>query len=332
MALRWGICGAGKISNDFVVALKTLPVSEHEVVVVSARSLERAKVFAATHGIPRAYGSYEEVAADEEVDVVYVGTINTTHLAVCTMVLGKGKPVLCEKPLTMNVRDTETLLKTAQEKGLFFMEAIWMMYFPAIKELRRIIVEGEIGEVRYVNAKLSFRRDPSVTTLVDPKLGGGAVLNVGVYVFSFASMVFGGETPESIHAWGQLTEEGTDELAAITMIYKGGRIAQLTCGTANNMSCEGVVCGTKGDLKLLDYFVCPTKLESSAGVREYPLPETTLPLNYPNSTGLRYEAEEVRRYLAEGKKESDMMPHKESLLIAKMMEEAMKQIGVVYYQ
>ena len=335
MALRWGICGAGLISNDFVVSTKALPAGEHKVVAVGARSLEHAKKFAATHSIPRAYGSYEEVAADDEVDVVYVATINTTHLAVCIMILGKGKPVLCEKPLTMNVRDTETLLKTAQDKGLFLMEALWSRYFPAMVELRRMIREGVIGEVKYANATLSFRRKSNPLRgprLVDPKLGGGGILDVGVYALNFASMVFGGETPESIHAWGQLTEEGTDELAAITMIYKGGRIAQLTCGTAYDLPCEAIVCGTKGDVKVPKRFGCPTRLETPSGVKDYPLPETTLPLNYANSTGLRYEAEEVRRCLAEGKKESEVMPHKESLLIAKMMEEAMKQIGVVYYQ
>ena len=331
MALRWGICGAGRISHDFVVSLKTLPASDHQVVTVGARSLERAQQFAATHGIPRAYGSYEEVAADPEVDVVYVGTIHPTHLATSTMALGKGKPVLCEKPLTMNVRDTETLLKMAQEKNVFLMEAVWMRYFPAIVELRRLISEGAIGEVRYVNATFSFRRPSTLVRMVDPKLGGGGLLISGVYVLGFASIVFGGE-PESIHACGQLTEEGTDELAAMTLVYKGGRIAQLTCGTAYKIPSEAVVCGTKGEIKIPKPFWCPTVLETPNGRKEYPLPEPALPLNYVNSTGLRYEAEEVRKCLKEGRKESELMPHRETLLVAKMMEEVMKQIGVVYFR
>ena len=333
MALRWGICSAGKISNDFVVSLRSLPESDHKVVAVGARSLEAAKTFAATHSIPRAYGSYEEVAADPEVDVVYVGTIHPTHLAVCMMVLDKGKPILCEKPLTMNVRDTETLLTAAQDKGIFFMEALWTRFFPSMFELRKMIAEGQIGEVKHINASFSFRRtEKTGKRLVDPKLGGGGVLDVGVYVLNFTSMVFGGEVPENIHAWGQLTEEGTDELAAITLVYKGGRIAQLTCGTAFELSCEAVVCGTKGDIKIPGPFWCPIKMETAEGSKDFPLPEPTLPLNFVNSTGMRYEAEEVRKCLREGKKESDIMPHKETLLVAKMIEEIMKQIGVVCYQ
>ena len=333
MALRWGICSAGKISHDFVVSLKTLPESDHQVVAVGARSLEDAKKFATTHNILRAYGSYEEVAADTDVDVVYVGSVHPTHLAVCTMALEKGKPVLCEKPLTMNVRDTETLLATAQKKGLFMMEAVWMRYFPAMGELRRLIGQGRIGAVKHVNAMFSFRHDPlTQRRLVDPKLGGGALLDVGLYVLNFASMVFEGEQPESIHAWGQLTEEGTDELATVTLVYKGGRIAQLTCGTAYNLPCQAVVCGEKGDIKIPAPFWCPTMLETPDGPKEFPLPEPSLPLNYGNSTGLRYEAEEVRRCLKEGLKESPVMPHKETLLVANMIEEAMKQIGVVYFK
>ena len=158
MALRWGICAAGLISNDFVVSLKALPASDHQVVAVGARSLERAQQFAATHGIPRAYGSYEEVAADPEVDVVYVGTIHPTHLATSTMALSKGKPVLCEKPLTMNVRDTETLISIAKESGLFFMEANWMRFFPVMAEVRKLLAENAIGEVKHINVTFSFRR------------------------------------------------------------------------------------------------------------------------------------------------------------------------------
>ena len=208
-----------------------------------------------------------------------------------------------------------------------------MRYFPAMVELRRLISEGAIGEVKHVNVTFSFRRPPAVALrLVDPKLGGGAVLDVGVYVLNFASMVFGGEQPESIHAWGQLTEEGTDKLAAITLIYKGGRIAQLTCGTAYHLPCEAVVCGTKGDVKIPKPFWCPTVLETPSGRKEYPLPEPALPLNFVNSTGMRFEAEEVRKCLKEGKKESTLMPHQETLLVATMMEEVMKQIGVVYFR
>lgn len=155
----------------------------------------------------------------------------------------------------------------------------------------------------------------------------------GFYAVNFCSMVFQGEQPESICAKGQLTEEGTDELAAITLVYKGGRIAQLTCGTAYNLPIQAIVCGTKGEVKVPQTFWCPTKLETPDGLKEYPLPEPPLPLNYgSNSVGMRYEAEEVRKCLKEGKKESAVMPHQETLLVAKMMEDAMKQMGVVYFK
>ena len=334
MALRWGIFSAGKISHDFVVSLGTLPETEHKVVAVGARSLEAAQKFAATHGIPHAYGSYEEVAADADVDVVYVGTINPTHLAVSTMAIGKGKPVLCEKPLTMNVSDTEALLRTAKEKGVFLMEAVWSRFFPAMVELRRMLAEKTIGEVKYINATFCRRRSPqtSARRLFDPNLGGGAVLDVGVYVLNITSMVFGGEQPESIYAKGQVTEEGTDNLAAITLVYKGGRIAQLTCSTAYDLPCEFAICGTKGEIKIPETFWRPTKIETPEGVKEFPLPKSSLPYNFGNSTGMRYEAEEVRKCLKEGEKESVVMSHRETLLVAKMMEEVMKQIGVIYFK
>ena len=337
MALRWGICSAGLISNDFVVSLRALP-ENHRVVAVGARSLERAQAFAATHSIPSAYGSYEEVADDPEVDVLYVGTIHTTHLAVCNKLLDKGKPILCEKPLTMNVQDTQTLLAKVREKKSFFMEGNWMRFFPVMVDVRKLLAENAIGDVRHVNVTFSFRRGAEVgkrtgrQRLVDPALGGGSVLDVGVYAISFTNMVMGEERPESIHAWGQLTDQGTDELAAMILTYKGGRIAQLTCGTAYDLPCEAMVCGTKGDIKILRPFWCPTKMETPDGIKEYPLPEPTLPVNFPNGQGMFYEAEEVRKCVQEGKSESDVVSLANSLLVAEIVEEVMKQIGVIYFR
>ena len=340
MAIRWGILGAGKIAHDFVVALKTLSESEHRAAVVAdLQSGENAREFAATHSIPRSYDSLDELTQDPNLDVIYIATIHVTHHDIGMRVLEAGKPVLCEKPMTMNGRDTKALIDKAREKNVFLMEATWMRFFPAVVELRRMISEGHLGEVKFVRANFSFRRPPNRAEgrLTDPKLGGGSVLDVGVYTISFATMIFGGERPEKIHAQGTLLSTGVDDLAVITLTYSRGRIAQLTCSISYDIACDAVVCGTKGELRLPHPFWCPTKLTSPEGVyeketvsKEYPLPTPCLPGNYPNCTGLRYEAEEVYSCLKEGRKESSVMPLDESLIVIEVAEEVMRQIGVVY--
>ena len=341
MALRWGILGAGKIAHDFVVGLRTLPKLEHQVEAVAEMALEPAQRFATTHSIPRYYGSFEELMKDEGLDIIYIATIHVTHLDIGLKVLEAGKPVLCEKPMTMNARDTKALIHKAREKGLFLMEATWMRFFPAVVELRRMIAEGDIGEVKFVRANFSFRRPPDRAKgrLTDPKLGGGSILDVGIYTISFATMLFGAERPEKIYAQGSLLPTGVDDLAAMTLTYSHGRIAQLSCSISYDMSCDAVVCGTKGELRLPHPFWCPTKLTSPESVyeketvsKEYPLPTPYLPGNYPNCTGLRYEAQEVYTCLKEGRKESRIMPLDESLVVIEIAEEVMRQIGVVYYR
>ena len=339
MALRWGILGAGKIAHDFVIGLKTLPESEHEAAAVAEMSEEPAKQFAATHSIPRAYGTFEELMRDPDIDVIYIATIHVTHREIGLKVLEAGKPVLCEKPMTMNARDTKAMIDKARQKGLFMMEATWMRFFPAVVELRRMIAEGHLGEVKFVRANFSFRRPPERAEgrLTDPSLGGGSILDVGVYTISFATMIFGGERPEKIHAQGSLLSTGVDDLAVMTLTYSRGRIAQLSCSISYDMSCDAVVCGTKGELRLPHPFWCPTRLDSPEGVydketisKEYPLPEPHIPGNYPNCTGLRYEAQDVRTCLKQGKRESSVMPLDESLVVIEVAEEVMRQIGVVY--
>ena len=341
MAIRWGILGAGLISHDFVLGLKTLPETDHKIVAIGARSSSSAEVFATKHAISRHYGSYDDLLSDKDIDVVYIGTIHPTHLAIALKALEAGKPVLCEKPMTMNAHDTKTIIDKAREKGLFLMEATWMRFFPAVCELRQMIDNGDIGEVRFVRVNFSFRLPPERKEgrLTDPNLGGGSVLDVGVYTISLSTMIFRGERPEKVYAQGTLLPTGVDDLAVITLTYSGGRIAQLSCSISYNVACDAVICGTKGDLKLPHPFWCPTKLEVPQSVytdkgmcKEFPLPSSPLPGNYPNCTGLRYEAEEVRQCLNKGKSESSIMPLEESLIVAEIAEEVMKQIGVVYYK
>uniref|UniRef100_A0A1X7UZZ8 Trans-1,2-dihydrobenzene-1,2-diol dehydrogenase n=1 Tax=Amphimedon queenslandica TaxID=400682 RepID=A0A1X7UZZ8_AMPQE len=321
-ALRWGICSAGKVSHDFLVGLKALPETSHSILAVAARSLESAQAFATKHSIPQAYGSYEELAKDPQLDVIYIGTITPSHLSCAKMMVEAGKAVLCEKPLTMNSEETKQLIAFAREKNVFLMEAIWMRFFPAMFELRRLIASGSIGDINYVNVSFGFH----------PKLGGGATLDIGVYAINFTSMVFGGEKPEKIHAEGTLSDEGTDNLAAVTITYPGGRIAQLSISIKADLPCEAFVYGTKGQLKVPKWFWCPTKLETPEGTKEFPLPKPYQPTNFANSEGMCYEAEEVRRCLQEGKKESDIMTLNETQLVADIMDDIMKQLGVIYFK
>lgn len=339
--LRWGILGAGLISHDFMLGLKTLPASKHRVVAVGDRSRDCAEQFASNHSIPKFYGSHEELLADGEVEVVYVGTIHVTHHALVLQVLAAGKHVLCEKPMTMSPAHTGELILTARMAGLFLMEATWMRFFPAVAEMRELIAKDHIGEVRFVRANFSFRRPPKRAKgrLTDPKLGGGAILDVGVYTLSLATMLFGGERPVKVYAQGSLLSTGVDDLAVITLTYGSGGIAQLSCSISYSMACDAVVCGTKGELKLPHPFWCPTRLETPGGIyeggserlcRDFPLPVPHLPGNYPHPTGLRYEAEEVHACLEAGRTESDIMPLDQSLVVAEIAEEVMRQLNVVH--
>lgn len=341
-ALKWGILGAGLISHDFLLGLKTLPEDKHRVVAVGDRSKECAEQFASTHSIPASYGSHEELLADESVEVVYVGTIHVTHYDVVLQVLEAGKAVLCEKPLTMSPAHTRTLIDTARKGGRFLMEATWMRFFPAVVEMRRMIANGHIGEVRFLRANFSFRRpaDRAKGRLTDPKLGGGAVLDVGVYTISLATMLFGGARPVKVYAQGSVLSSGVDDLAAITLTYSNGGIAQLTCSISYSIACDAVICGTKGELRLPHPFWCPTRLETPEGVyqgeggvcMDFPLPEPHLPGNYPNPTGLRYEAEEVYACVRGGRCESDVMQWEESLIVAEIVQEVMTQLNVMHCQ
>ncbi|XP_073706975.1 trans-1,2-dihydrobenzene-1,2-diol dehydrogenase [Garra rufa] len=331
MQIRWGICSAGKISHDFTVALRTLPAENHQVVAVAARDLKHALEFAQKHSIPRAYGSYEELAKDPEIDVVYVGTIHPHHLAVGNLFMNAKKNILCEKPLAMNLKEVQQLIATAKKNDVFLMEAVWTRFFPVSVEINRLLSRGEVGEVKVVRADFGVPLTHVVRS-VQKELGGGALLDIGIYCVQFVLMVFNGEKPESIQATGVCLDTGVDEAMIVTLKFSGHRLAVCTCTITAQLPNEALIAGTKGTIKVPAHMWCPTSLMVNGVESHYPVPEPALPLNFINSTGMSYEAEEVRRCLLNGLKESSRMSHADSALLAEIMDEARRQVGVVYSQ
>lgn len=325
MATRWGICSAGKISHDFCVALKSLPSEEHQVVAVAARDLLHAQAFAVKHGIARAYGSYEDLAKDTEIDVVYVGTIHPHHLSAGRLFMANHKNVLIEKPLALNCGEVSELISSATKNNVFMMEAIWTRFFPVSVEIRQRLAEGEVGEVQLVQADLGAPLT-HIPRLAEPELGGGAILDLGVYCLQFVFMVFHGEKPESIHASGFNLQTGVDGTAVMVLKFSGNRLAVCTCSITMMLTNDAVIVGSKGTIKVPNHMWCPTSVEVNGNASEHPLPEPIMPLNFINSTGLRYEAQEVRQCLLKGLKESPVMSWSDSRLLAEMMDEARRQM------
>uniref|UniRef100_A0A671VNL1 Trans-1,2-dihydrobenzene-1,2-diol dehydrogenase n=1 Tax=Sparus aurata TaxID=8175 RepID=A0A671VNL1_SPAAU len=331
MATRWGICSAGKISNDFTVALKTLPPGDHQVVAVAARKLENAQEFAKKHSIPRAYGGYEALARDPDIDVVYIGVIHPYHLSTCLLFMNAKKNVLCEKPLAMNAKEAKQILASAKENDVFFMEAVWTRFFPASVEIRRLLAQGEIGEVKMVRSEFGVPLH-HVPRAIQKELGGGTMLDLGIYCLQLTCMVYNGEKPESIHAMGTCLETGVDDTEVVTLKFSNNRMAVFTSSSDIELLNDAVIVGTKGAIRIPEHMWCPTSLVVNGKETKYPVPEPYLPLNFINSTGMRYEAEEVRQCLLKGLKESAVMSHADSLLLAEVEDEVRRQIGVVYSQ
>ncbi|XP_068099012.1 trans-1,2-dihydrobenzene-1,2-diol dehydrogenase-like isoform X2 [Hyperolius riggenbachi] len=311
MATKWGICSAGKISNDFVVALQTLPAEEHQVVAVAARDVSRAKEFAQSHGIPKVCASYEELASDPDIDVIYIGAIHPAHRDLGIMYMQKEKNVLCEKPLAMNLTEVKELISAARQHNVFFMEAFWSRFFPVYEQIRTLLSEKAIGEVKLVRAEFGVNL-LHVARTVEQELGGGALLDIGCYCVQFALTAFSGEKPDSITAKGFLHETGVDETVTIILQYPGKRQAVLTCTFVTELPNQAVICGTKGMIQIPSFMWSPTTLIVNGQETKYTLPPTTKHLNFWNSTGLSYEAQHVRQCLLQGLKESPVMSFAES--------------------
>lgn len=331
--LRWGIASAGQIAHDFATAMHTLPAKEHKIIAVAAQQLSRAQAFATLHKIPKAFDDYEKLALDKEIDIVYIGTLHPQHFDIAMMMLKHNKHILCEKPLTMNLKQATELINYARSKKLFLMEAVWSRCFPAYDAVRKELASGNIGDVHQVIASLGFRF-PHVDRITKKELGGGTILDLGIYCLQFACLVYGNEMPESIKASGVVNENGVDMSMSATLFYKGDRTATIMSHGLVTLPNEAYICGTKGMIKLPTFW-CPTTVElPNETVKQFSLPESNQEIQFKlkNSVGLSYEAAEARECILKGLIESPKVTHETSLLLARLEDEIRRQLGVVYPQ
>jgi dihydrodiol dehydrogenase / D-xylose 1-dehydrogenase (NADP) len=321
--IRWGILAPGGIARKFALGLSYC--DDAELVAVASRAQERADAFGDEWGIPRRHGSYEDLAADPEVDVVYVATPHPFHKANSILCMEAGKAVLCEKPIGINARETEEMIACARANGVFLMEAMWTRFLPAIVRLREMLAAGLLGDVRMLKADFCFRSNGNPEgRLLNPDLGGGALLDVGIYPIAFAYMVFGG-APVEVTSLAHLGETGVDEQAGIVMRFEGDRLAVLTCGIEAAVPDEALVVGTEKWVRVQRPFWRTKGLTLGSGADE----EQTFDLPYEGN-GYECEARHVMACLRAGRTDSDIMPLAESLSIMRTMDALRAAWGLRY--
>jgi dihydrodiol dehydrogenase / D-xylose 1-dehydrogenase (NADP) len=322
LTVRWGIAGPGGISRQFA---KDLALTDGaELVAVAGRKLEKAQQFAEEFNVARAYGSFEQLAEDPEVDIIYVGTLHPVHKENVLTFLRSGKAVLCEKPFTMNAAEAEEIISYAKDKRIFLMEAMWTRHLPPIRKVRQWLEEGSIGEVRMVKADFGFNIGwQPESRLLDPNLGGGALLDAGIYPISFASMVFGAQ-PDRIISSARIGKTGVDEQFSVLFEYEGGRTALLSAAIQLDLVNDAYIFGTKGHIHI------PNFLYGRSATLHVKDEEAVHFQDDRTLAGYAFEAAEAMACLREGRTESTIMPLDETLAIMSTLDSIRAQWNLRY--
>ena len=306
-----GIIGAGHIAEKMAFTLNRM--EDAAAYAVASRSLEKAENFASAHGVEKAYGSYEELLDDPQVDLVYVATPHSLHLRHVKMCLEKGRPVLCEKAFMLNRAEAEEAIRLSEERNVFLAEAIWTRYMPFRKTVREVIDSGRIGRPMMLTAHLGYPVAHK-ERIIDPSLGGGALLDLGVYVINFALMMFG-DGISGISSTCVKADTGVDLQESITFTWPDGKMAVMQSTALCASERQAIICGDKGYI-ILDNINNPLKAEIwSAG---HVLEET---LHAPEQiTGFEYQVRACISAIREGRIETDFMPHSETLRVMELMD------------
>lgn len=343
--VRWGIMSTGWIASCFAKGLKGTP--DAEIVGVASRTLDRAQAAGKEWGLSdscKYYGTYEELAKDPNIDIIYIATPHSHHYDNALLVLNNNKSALVEKAFTVNTREAEEIVALAKSKGLFIAEAMWTRFFPATKKVKEIVQSGKIGELRYLNVDLSFNaksagKASAEGRLYNPDLAGGALLDVGIYPLSYAFNLLG--RPASYDSYAHIVKgqtEGTqqfsiDERFSIFAKWDGGQTAFLAGAFDTVATKEALVVGSEGYIRI-PHFLAPRQIivrykdAKEEVVEKFPWPEG-FSEDY-DQNGLVYEAQQITECVKNGKTESDLMTTADTIALMKLMDEIRGKWGVSY--
>ena len=320
--LRWGILGPGGIAQAFASDLK---LHNFTLQAVGSRRTDAAAAFAEKFGIPNVHGSYEDLVADPEVDAIYIATPHPFHAEQALLALDAGKHVLVEKPFTLTKPEAEAVVARAQERGLVVLEAMWTRFLPHMARIREIVASGVLGEVRSLIADhTQDLPDDPAHRINDLALGGGALLDLGIYPISFASALFG--TPDSVQANATFKETGADASVATLFSYGNGRIATTLSASDTRGPNRATILGTEGRIEIDAVWYTPTSFtvhDASGEVTE--TYESTV-----TGRGMQFQAAELERLVAEGALESPLLPHAEMVSVMGTLDDVRREIGLVY--
>ena len=331
--MKIAILGAGKIAVAMAKTLAGLEKADDiskwgleerpQRYAVAARDYDRAKAFADTYGFEKAYGSYEEMLKDPEVELVYIATPHSHHAQHAKLCLEHGKHVLCEKAFTANTKQAEEILALAKDKGLLLTEAIWTRYMPSRRMISGLVNSGVIGRPYMLTANLGYVISDKAR-LVDPALAGGALLDVGIYPINFARMVFGTDIKE-IRSAAVLTDRGVDAQNSITLIYEDGSMAVLHSSMLVRSDRKGIIMGDEGYLEV-------DNINNPHTIRTFDLQDNLLECHtVPDQiTGYEYEVISSMKAIREGRPECEEMPHEETLAVMRLMDGLRAEWGVKY--
>jgi predicted dehydrogenase len=319
---RWGILGAGNIAGKFASALNY--TERAEVYAVASREADKAKQFADKYGAAHSYGNYQELAEDPDVDIIYIATPHSFHEDQAILCLRNRKPVLCEKPMALNSKQVNSMVDAAHANKTFLMEGMWSRFMPAINKMLELIEAGVIGPVRYVRADFGFPAPYNLEgRLYNIKLGGGSLLDVGIYPLFLTTLLLG--APSTIRSLAKLAVTGADEYCNMLFQYPEGEIANIFSSITIKTSLTAEIAGTKGRIYLQPpfYKTNTLTLELNEGDSQN--------FSFPHEhNGFEYEIRQATACLDKGLLESPLIPHSFSLQMARVMDTVMEQCGIVY--